>query len=669
MRESPIHSLLLAAKRSLGDGADRREGDVARIATRGYAPSAMGLRTLLLRGLVAPVLVVALAACNGGKAPQNATQPASATPPTTTAADSETARLNQWLDARFEEELAFSPIRKTELGRKDDYDKIDDVSEAAEDKQLAWRRATVEELRRTFDYPRLSPEAKTSYDLWVYELEQAERVAPFRRRFYTFHQMDAPQTDLPKTLITFHRVDDAADMRAYIARIGGVARAIDQYVERAKLAAAEGVHAPRFAYAEALKQARALETGAPFPGAGDAPLWADAKSKIDALVAAGKIDAPAAEELRAAARAALIEKFKPSYDALIAWVESDQVNSDEVATGVWKLPDGAAFYTERLADETTTDMTADQIHELGLREVERIKGEMDTIRQRVGFAGTLPEFFEFVRNDPRFRFPNTDEGREAYLEESRADIAAVKALLPKYFGLLPKADLVVKRVEAFREQPGAAQHYEQGTPDGSKPGTYYVHLIDMNAMPKPELESIAYHEGIPGHHLQIAIAQELTGVPKFRTQNFFAAYTEGWGLYAERLAKEMGRYEDPYSDFGRLGGEIWRAIRLVVDTGLHSKGWTEEQAVAYFRANSPTAEGQIRAEVRRYIVLPGQATSYKIGMIKILELRSRAQAALGDRFDIRAFHDVVLGGGALPLSILERRVDEWIAASGARTTN
>jgi len=234
---------------------------------------------------------------------------------------------------------------------------------------------------------------------------------------------------------------------------------------------------------------------------------------------------------------------------------------------------------------------------------------------------------------------------------------------------VPKADLVVKRVETFREQPGAAQFYDQGTPDGSRPGVYYVHLIDMNAMPKPELESIAYHEGIPGHHLQISIAQELKGLPTFRTQAGYTAYVEGWGLYAERLAKEMGRYEDPYSDFGRLGGEIWRAIRLVVDTGLHAKGWTEEQAVAYFMANSPAAEGAIRSEIRRYIVLPGQATSYKIGMLKILELRSRAQAALGPRYDIRRFHDTVLGGGALPLSILERRVDDWIAASPSGATN
>src|SRR6185369_15798686 len=230
-----------------------------------------------------------------------------------------------------------------------------------------------------------------------------------------------------------------------------------------------------------------------------APLWADAKTKIDALAAAGKIDGAAADERRAAARAALIEKFKPAYDALSSWVSADEAHADEVATGVWKLPDGPAFYAERLAAETTTDMTADQVHELGLREVERIKAEMDAIRERVGFKGSLREFFDFVRNDRRFYFSNDDEGRTAYLEESRKDLAAV------------------------REQPGAAQFYEQGTPDGSRPGVYYVHLIDMNAMPKPELESIAYHEGLPGHHLQISIAQELKGLPTFRTQGSYTA--------------------------------------------------------------------------------------------------------------------------------------------------
>ena len=409
-------------------------------------------------------------------------------------------------------------------------------------------------------------------------------------------------------------------------------------------------------------QARALITGAPFEGDGDAPLWKDAQAKIDALVANGKIDAARAEALREGARTALIERFKPAYDALIAFVETDLPNADEIATGVWKLPEGTAFYEQRLASSTTTKMTAEEIHALGLSEVARIKTEMEAIKDKVGFTGALQEFFTFVRENPQFYFPSTDEGREAYLQAARDHFDTIQSRLPDFFGLLPKAGIVVKRVEAFRELPGAAQHYVPGTPDGTRPGVYYAHLIDMSSMPKPTMESIAYHEGIPGHHMQIAIAQELTGVPQFRTQSFFTSYTEGWGLYAERLAKEMGAYEDPYADFGRLGAEIWRAIRLVVDTGLHAKQWTEEDAVQYFIANSPNAEGQARAEVRRYIVNPGQATAYKIGMLEILKLRANAQAALGDKFDIRGFHDAVLGGGAMPLAILERRVNDWVAA-------
>jgi uncharacterized protein (DUF885 family) len=578
----------------------------------------------------------------------------------------ETARLNEWLDARYEERLDFSPLLKTQLGRKDDYDQVDDFSESAEDAQLEWLRDTVRELETGFDRDLLTKEAQTSYDLWRFGLERAEAARPYRRRAYVFNQMGGPHTGLPQGMINFHRVDDEADMTAYVTRLGELGRALRQNLERTQLAAQEGVHAPRFAYDAVIEQSRALLTGAPFGGTGDSPLFADANAKVAALVAGNKISAARADELRAAAATALSERVGPAYRELIAFAEADRANSDEIATGVWKLPDGPAFYVERLAAMTTTAMTADEIHELGLAEVARIQAEMEAIKRQVGFEGTLREFFASLRDNPQFLFPNTDEGREGYLQTSRDYYGGIEARLPEFFGLRPKAGLVVKRVEAFREQPGAAQHYQPGTPDGSRPGTYYVHLIDMNSMPKVELESVAYHEGIPGHHMQVSIAQELTGVPQFRTQSRYTAYTEGWGLYAEQLAKEMGGFTDPYSEFGRLGSEIWRAIRLVVDTGLHAKGWTEQQAVDYFLANGPTSEGQVRAEVRRYIVWPGQATAYKVGMLKILELRERARAALGDRFDIRAFHDTVLGGGALPLSILERRVDDWIAAQRAR---
>ena len=616
-----------------------------------------------MRALPAIALAVLVAAACEREAPVTPAQPVLAT---ADRAQRESARLNEWLDARYEEQLDFSPLTKTRLGRKDDYDRVDDFSEAGAEKRLEWLRGTVAELERDFDRDLLTPEAQTSYDLWRYALERSESAWPFRRRGYVFQQMQGPHTSLPQALISFHRVDEEADMVAYVARLGEVGRALRQALEAAQVAAGEGVHAPRFAYDGVIEQSRAVITGAPFGGADQSPLFADVNTKLAALVATGKIDGARSDELRAAAAAALTERVKPAYEDIIAWASADRANSDEVATGVWKLPDGPAYYAERLAASTTTSMTADEIHELGLAEVDRIHAEMAAIKAQVGFDGTLQEFFASLRNNPRFLFPNTDEGREGYLQASRDYYGVIEARLPQYFGLLPKAGLVVKRVEAFREQPGAAQHYQAGTPDGSRPGTYYVHLIDMTSMPKVELESVAYHEGIPGHHMQISIAQELTGVPMFRTQTGYTAYTEGWGLYAERLAKEMGAYQDPYSDFGRLGAEIWRAIRLVVDTGLHSKGWTEEQAVEYFLANGPTSEGQVRSEIRRYIVTPGQATSYKVGMLKFLELRERARTALGRSFDIRGFHDTVLGGGALPLAILERRVDDWIATQQSR---
>ena len=291
---------------------------------------------------------------------------------------------------------------------------------------------------------------------------------------------------------------------------------------------------------------------------------------------------------------------------------------------------------------------------------------MEAIQKTIGVEGDLQAFFAHVASNPALQYPNTDEGRAAYMADTNAAIDNIRKLLPDYFGLLPKAPLEVRRVEAFREQPGAAQHYYPGTADGSRPGIYYMHMSDMSAMPKTELEVIAYHEALPGHHMQLSIAQELTGLPKFRTQLMLSAYAEGWGLYSERLAKEMpGTYQDPYSDYGRLVSEMWRAIRLVVDTGLHAKGWTEAQAVEYFAQNSSIPRAAMESEVRRYLIMPGQATSYKIGMNKMLELRAKAENALGDKFDIRGFHDTILGGGALPLDLLEKRVDGWIAAQKA----
>ena len=589
----------------------------------------------------------------------------------TETAEELSARLNTWFDAKYEEQLQFSPIGLSFQGRKDRNDEIDCLTFACQDEQLAWQKAATEEMEASFDYDALSPEDKMSYDLWKYQYDQAAEGAAYRYNGFVFDQMNGIQNFLPTFLISFHSVDTPDDMAAYIKRIGAGAQALREGIEVAQESADRGVHAPKFAYEGVIDQSKKIITGAPFTEGEDSAILADIKSDIQSLVDAGSIDEVQGGVFLAEAEEALKGDFLSAYNEVIAFATADMANSPDSTqpVGAYLQPDGANYYNYRLKTQTTTSMTADEIHELGLAEVARIRGDMEAIKASVGFEGTLNEFFAMLRDskdDERFYYPNTDEGRAAYIADATADIDRIKAELPNYFGILPKADLVVKRVEAFREQDGAAQHYFPGTPDGTRPGIYYAHLSDMTAMPKRELEVIAYHEGIPGHHMQIAIAQELTGVPQFRTQANFTAYAEGWGLYSEWLAKEMpGTYADPYSDFGRLGSEIWRAIRLVIDTGLHSKGWTEEQAVAYFLDNAAITETQARSEVQRYIVMPGQATAYKIGMIKIQELRAKAETELGDTFDIRGFHDTVLGGGALPLELLERKVDAWVETQKA----
>ncbi len=603
-----------------------------------------------MRLMFAAGLLAMVAACG----------PATTPAPTAEEIAKASADLTVWLDAEYEEDLLTSPIGLTFQGRKEHNDQLDQFGDAELDRRLAWLRASVAEMKATFDPEKLDEESRTSFDLWAQQLDIMEKGAQFRRAPYVFVK-DGPHVFLPNFMISFHAVADKADMDAYVARLNEMGRGLDQILEAARLAAAEGNHAPRFAYDQALAESRGVIAGAPFGAGADSPIWADVRSEIKTLLDGGKITAEEAKTLEDGARKALVEVVKPAYDRIITWLEADRANTPELAQGAGQLmKDGAAYYNVQLEVMTTTDMTADQIHELGLKEVARIHAEMEKIKETVGFKGTLPEFFVFMRTDPQFHLPNTDAGRAEYIKLAEGYLASIQPKLPQYFGLMPKAPLVVKRVEAFREEDGGAQHYFPPTLDGSRPGVFYAHLSDMNAMPTYELETITYHEGNPGHHMQIAIAQELTGIPKFRTQYGSTAYQEGWGLYTETLAKEMGQYADPYSDYGRLSAEIWRAIRLVVDTGIHAKGWSEEQAVKYFADNSSVPQAAIESEIRRYIVWPGQATAYKIGMIKIQELRTMAQKELGDEFTMAGFHDTVLGGGSLPLPVLEARVKRWI---------
>ncbi|GAB1269926.1 DUF885 domain-containing protein [Aurantivibrio infirmus] len=580
---------------------------------------------------------------------------------------SESQRLTQWLNQQFEQELDQSPQWRTRLGDKKDYDLLDDQSELALEKSLQWRRNSVAKMQQEFDYELLSEDAKTSYDIWKYSLDRAEKSYIYRRHAYLLGR-GGPQSSLPNFLINFHKIENLQDAEDYISRLNQLAKVITQYLARSQVAAKENIRQPRFDYDFAIAEIDRVLLGFPFKSSRNdqdntdamSPLWSDFDAKVNALVEQEIITEKESVALLNAAKNELLTNIQPAYLNVKNWLVEDSKNAGELAQGVWALPDGENYYSSQLNLMTTLEITAEEIHQTGLREVKRIREEMEEIKSRVGFEGTLQEFFVHLRTDEQFYLPNTDQGREAYLSLATRYLDDMDERLPDFFGLLPKADLVVKRVESFREQDGAAQHYNSGAPDGSRPGVFYAHLSDMRAMPKYQLEVIAYHEGNPGHHMQISIAQELTTIPRFRTQYGYTAFVEGWALYSEALGKEMGFFEDPYSDFGRLSTEIWRAIRLVVDTGLHSKQWTEEQAVQYFMENSPQPESAIRSEIQRYLSWPGQATAYKIGMLKIQELRQRAKVELAGDFDIGEFHDIVLGGGALPLPVLEARVLRWL---------
>lgn len=600
-----------------------------------------------------------LASCS-----QGTDRPATAsdTAPIASAEDiaAESTRLNEWFEAKFSEGITRLPMQQTYLGIKTDYDKWNDASDAFAQEEIKLHRQMVAEMKASFDYDKLNDQAKMSWHLTEYDLEQAEKAFPFRHHNYVFSQMRGQVAGIPSFLINQHQITDVSDAEAYIARLNGIDAFLGQNIENARYAESIGIQPPRFVYDYVLVDARNVIDGFPFGGEGDSPIYNDFEQKVSALKDSGVIDDSEETRLQKLAVTALISSVKPAYESAIAMLET-QAETATTDDGVWKLPEGSAYYAQRLNEMTTTDMTASEIHQLGLDEVARIHGEMRDIMTAVEYEGDLKSFLDFMRTDPQFYKPNTDEGRAEYLAEATAMIDEMRQDLPSVFNTFPKADMIVKAVEPFREKSAGKAFYSRPAPDGSRPGTYYANLYRMEDMPIYQMEALAFHEGIPGHHMQIAIAQELEGIPKFRKYGGFTAFSEGWGLYTEFLPKEMGYYKDPYSDFGRLAMEIWRAARLVVDTGIHDKKWTRQQAIDYLLENTPNPEGDARKAIDRYIVMPGQATAYKIGMLKILELRARAEDALGDAYDIRDFHDVVLGNGPVPLSILEENVDAWIA--------
>ena len=555
--------------------------------------------------------------------------------------------LGQFFDNYDAAQLSLSPETKARRGIRDgDYGKWNDVSDETAVASHKLQQATAAAMRGSYDPAKLTADEALSFELFNTQAARAERLFPFRDHGYIFDQMNGAQSQMPAFLINIHRVANVAEAEAYIERMRGLGPVLDALSAQSAERASAGIQPPKWVYPYLISDIGNLQGP-------DNAVVEDIVAKV------GKLDVDAAEKARliAAAKAAWAESAGPAYGRLLAEMKRQQASAP-TQDGIWRLPDGKAYYEALLANYTTTDMTAAQIHDLGLAEVARIHGEMKAIMAKVGFKGTLQQFFAHLRTSPQYYYTT----RAAYLADVDAKVKAMEARLPAFFNTLPKAHLQVKAVEAFREKSAGKAFYSSPSPDGSRPGIYYVNLYDLRDMSKTELEALAYHEGVPGHHLQRAVQTELTGLPPFRRFGGFTAYTEGWGLYTEELGKDMGFYTDPYSDFGRLGMELWRACRLVVDTGIHDKRWTREQAIQYLKDNTPNPDGDIEKAIERYIVYPGQATAYLIGKLKIMELRGRAQAALGEKFDFRSFHDVVLETGPVPLDILERRVDAWIAA-------
>ena len=623
----------------------------------------MSLETRLRRGLMSGAAAMVFAFAPAMLAPAPAMALAAQEVAQTENEDTEDARLAAFFEEIFQRNLSESPPFQAQLGIiTEDYGEWGDGSDA-EARRVNLRTADdLDRLHDEFDYEALSDRMKISYRIFEFQQERSLRNFRWRHHGYPFSTMNNPATGLATFMQNIHRVSEVSHAEAYISRLNGVPEVMDDIIEGIDMSAEIGVVPTSFSFDPIIADTRAVITGAPFDDSPqDSALLADFRRKVNAL------DIPDTEKQRLLTEGvmAMAGAVKPAFERFIARVEALRPLSHG-PNGVWAQPDGAAYYETQVRFWTTVPgLGADEIHNIGLAEVARLRGEMEAIREAVGFDGSLEDFFTFLRTDPSNFYPDTDEGRDAYLAESKRYIDEMYETVDQYFNILPKAPLEVRRVEEWREATAPIAFYNQPSQDGSRPGIYYTNLANMTSKQKHEIESIAYHEGAPGHHFQIALAQELEGVPTFQKFAFFGAYVEGWGLYAERLGKEMGKFEDPYQDFGRLQNEMLRAIRLVVDTGAHSKGWTREQMIDYMLANSAMSEHEATKETERYIDLPGQALSYKIGMLKILELRKKARDALGSRFDIGDFHDVVLTSGPVPLSILEDLVDAYIAETGA----
>lgn len=568
---------------------------------------------------------------------------------------------NDFFNSTFDEEVDRSPEYQTRLGIKKDYDKWDDKTDEFAAKEYNIAQDKLQYLRDSIDFEHLDKAAQLSYKLFEKNLKNKIASYQYRYHNYPINQMFGFHADAPAFLINFHRIDDQSDAEAYVSRLEKLESSFVQQIEKLITREEKGIILPKFLYWRVIEASRNVISGNPFDNTNKVnAIWEDFNKKLDNL----EMDDTTKSDLKRSCRKALNRSVKPAYDQLIFFLEDQEKRAVDDA-GAWKFPDGEAFYNSALERTTTTTYTAAEIHEIGLKEVARIHGEMEDIMKQVGFDGDLQAFFEFMASDKQFYMAETAEAKQMYLDSATMLIDKMKEQLDGLFLTKPQSEMIVKRVEAFREKSGGKAFYNRPAPDGSRPGIYYVNLYKMANMPTYEMEALAYHEGIPGHHMQLAIAQELKDIPKFRKFGGYTAYVEGWALYCETVPKEIGMYKNPYSDFGRLAMELWRACRLVVDTGIHHKKWTRDQGIVYYGDNTPAPEEACIKMVERHIVMPSQATAYKIGMIKIMTLREKAKAALGEDFDIRQFHEVVLTNGPVPLDILENLVDEWITAKSA----
>jgi len=531
--------------------------------------------------------------------------------------------------------------------------RLNDASDSHELKQIA-KMKRVLKILRSYNRDRMSTSQQLSTDILDWYIADQLGMEPFRHNTYPVNQMFGIQSELPNLMMTLHPLNHKRGARTYIKRLSKFGIKIDQVLEGLHIREEKGCLLPDFTVRHVLDEMKAF-IDQPIK---ENPLYTVFEEKTGEL----KLNSAKREQLLAAVEREIDATVYPAYRKLIDYFAALEPKAT-AAHGVWALPDGDAFYAQCLRTATSTDLTPEQVHEIGLSEVTRLEGEMSAILESLGYDGVNPtKQLAAFGEDERFLYPNTEEGRAECLADYQRILDEMDESIPEVFDIRPKAGLEVQRVPEFREKTMAGAYYQPSDLGGSRPGVFYANLRDMKETHKFGMKTLAYHEGIPGHHFQIAIAMQLKGVPFFRRMIPFFAYVEGWAMYAENLARELGVYQDdPYSELGFLDSILFRAVRLVVDTGIHYKRWTREQAIEYMQAHTAQAHESVVSEVERYFVMPGQACSYKIGEIKILELRAKAQKEMGGKFDLRQFHNVVLNNGGMPLTILEKVIDEYIA--------